>query len=210
MFKKLLKLIQKVVKYSRKESRGPSRVEPTTPKERVLEQKAKIPPLHEPAELEQKEKISQAERLPKRKVARAKLVNIGIDFGTSSTKVFMRDITARHVYACAFPDALGSFGPFCWPSTIRIDSGRLYFGTPAESMNSGRAIRSFKICLACQHGLFRKEDCPTNQCLGDGDKFGEFNLIGTDSQKTTFQPWELASLYLANLIDILASEFVLK
>jgi len=210
MFKYLLKLASRFVKYTRKERAKVFREEPTPTQKHVLEPEPITPPSIEPIELEREEEISEAGLLPKRKVVRAKLVNIGIDFGTSSTKVFMRDITARQAYACAFPSPLHAFGPFCWPSTIRVNSGLLYFGTPAESMSSGRAIRSLKICLACQEGLFRQEDCPINQCLDDDGELGEFNLRGQDGQNITFQPWELVSIYLAHLIGILTSEFAIK
>jgi len=210
MFRYLLRLISAVARYLRRERAKVSQAEATSAQKHLSEHDTGAPPCGGPVESEPEGKVSQAVLLPKREIARAKLINAGIDFGTSSTKVFMRDITARQAYACAFPDALSGFGPFCWPSTIRVASGRLYFGTLAESMTSGRAIRSFKICLACQQGLFRQEDCATNQCLDDGGESGEFNLRGEDRQNVTFQPRELTSLYLANLIGILANEFGTK
>ena len=141
----------------------------------------------------------------KRPARGERLVNVGIDFGTCSTKVFMRDISARQAYACAFGNALEEFGPFCWPSTVRIDEGRLFFGIPAEQMKTGRAIRSFKLCIACERRFFDSQDCPARQCNHSNYQTGRFDL-GDDGTRRTFQAWELACLYLANLMNTVTQE----
>src|SRR5690242_16661000 len=73
-------------------------------------------------------------------------VNVGIDFGTSSTKVIFTDrqFVPRHV--CSFPDNPAGYPPVCLPSSVRVAGGRVYFGDEAERRGDGVAYRSFKMC----------------------------------------------------------------
>jgi hypothetical protein len=135
------------------------------------------------------------------------LINFGLDFGTSSCKVMFRDIIRGDAYACVFSNHLEDYGPFCWPSTICVHDGRLYFGTQAERMREGRKIRSFKICLACEDGLVNGHPCPVKSCLTDNDKPSLFaldsgmQLAASRPLTVCLQPWELASLYIAQLLN---------
>lgn len=135
-------------------------------------------------------------------------INVGIDFGTASTKVFLREIESSQSYACTFDNALEIFGPFCWPSTIAVVKGEVYFGARAESMRVDATIDSFKMCLGCQGGILRPETCPTRRCIAFGKTPGQFYLGGEASEGYTFRPWQLACLYLANLMGIIDQEFL--
>jgi hypothetical protein len=81
------------------------------------------------------------------------IVNIGLDFGTSSTKTFWRVVSGPGRGAVT---VLGSHDPkvgkdaypsVCVPSTLRIADGKLYFGHKAESVTGGEVFRSLKVCL---------------------------------------------------------------
>ena len=133
------------------------------------------------------------------------LINFGIDFGTSSTKVFLREVIKGKTYAYQFQDHLEALGPFCWPSTVRIYDGRLYFGTVAEKMNYGRTIRSFKVCLACANGYVNNKQCPFKSCLINNDSLGSYVVNMKSSLSVCLHPWEIASLYIANILNILTN-----
>src|ERR1035437_6559170 len=87
-------------------------------------------------------------------------VNVGIDFGTSSTKVIFtnRQFVPRHV--CAFPDNPAGYPPVCLPSSVRVVSGNVYFGDEAERRGGGVVYRSFKMCMACHPADGVCRDCP--------------------------------------------------
>ena len=124
------------------------------------------------------------------------MVNVGVDFGTSSTKVVVRDIYADRGHVLAHKDHIAAFGPFCWPSTIAVAEGKLHFGVPAERLRGTRALRSFKICVGCRCGIFSVRHCRNRTCLDHGRKPGVFELV----RGVMFAAEELATLYLANLL----------
>ena len=86
----------------------------------------------------------------------ADVVNVGLDFGTSSTKVFWRPVsggTRREVTLLGFPDPGEGYPDVALPSSIRIAEGRIWLGREAESpRREGTLFRSLKVCLASSHG----------------------------------------------------------
>jgi hypothetical protein len=128
-----------------------------------------------------------------------KLINFGLDFGTSSTKVFVRDVNADATYAYAFRDTVEEYGPFCWPTAIRVHRGMMSFGSPAEKGTGGRCIRSFKICMGCERQVFKDRPCQTAFCTAAGQP-GTFALDQGNADHIPFGASGLASLYLANLM----------
>jgi len=79
-------------------------------------------------------------------------VTIGIDFGTSSTKVFFRSgqSTRETPYACLFEENPVGYPPICLPSTVCVADGKVYFAAKAERRLGGTVYRSFKTCLRCR------------------------------------------------------------
>ena len=59
-------------------------------------------------------------------------VNVGIDFGTSSTKVIFTDRHFMPRYVCTFRDNPEGYPPICLPSAVRVVDGKVYFGDEAE------------------------------------------------------------------------------
>src|SRR4051794_21637679 len=64
-------------------------------------------------------------------------VNVGIDFGTSSTKVIFTDRHFMPRYVCAFRDNPDGYPPVCFPSAVRVVDGKVYFGDQAERRTGG-------------------------------------------------------------------------
>src|SRR5262245_22058796 len=64
-------------------------------------------------------------------------VNVGIDFGTSSTKVIFTDQEFMPRYVCAFRDNPEGYPPVRFPSAVRVVDGKVYFGDEAERRTGG-------------------------------------------------------------------------
>ena len=155
----------------------------------------------EEEERTQTEPVHVPSLLPTRNAAKkASLANFGIDFGTSWTKVFFKDVLSGHVCAWSFEPQLEGLPPFCWPSTIRAVDGKLFFGTFGERTTGGRVIRSFKVCLVCEKGFINGSKCSFCQCETTGFPPGSFNLRITADKAVIFDPIELVTLYLADLL----------
>lgn len=102
----------------------------------------------------QQEKLSFP--LPPKPKGGDRILNIGIDFGTSTTKVCIRESLGEMEDVKTFPinldDSNPGMGQLLYPSLVAIDSGRLYFGTEAQRRDSSRAVALpyLKVCLACE------------------------------------------------------------
>lgn len=89
------------------------------------------------------------------------LINVGIDFGTSTTKIIYRDLinTHRDPFLILLNENYSNLPTFLIPSSISIKDKRVYFGDEAENKINARIIRSFKICMACQLNVATCRDC---------------------------------------------------
>ena len=118
-------------------------------------------------------------------------INIGLDFGTSSTKVCVRPGLGLGPGTLTYPIQFEptATNPYLCPSTVTCADGHLFFGAIAEQKSSrGQVWRRIKVCLACEaEGRMGSSAC---DCRGKG-----FSLAGFDSG-----PIELATLYLAWLL----------
>lgn len=140
---------------------------------------------------------SQAQQIQLAKAT--KLIVVGIDFGTSTTKVMYRSAVDFNppVHLVDFAHGHPKFPSYVMPSSIRLDSEyRLWFGDIAE-VGYGKVFRSFKVCAACQVSAVACRGCHQNNLEKD-PPLGRFKdgLIG-------FIPaHELMIYYLAWLLDI--------
>lgn len=80
-------------------------------------------------------------------------VTIGVDFGTSTTKVMCRERDQDDAFVLASPD----YGHDVWPSTISIAKGRAYFGH--EAVGGGFTLRWLKMRLARAGEFSLRPDC---------------------------------------------------
>ncbi len=85
-------------------------------------------------------------------------ITIGIDFGTSTTKVCARTELGGNdvpVYRIDISDDATAWEGFT-PSLVSIDKGSLYF---ADHVQQGTAIPHLKVCLACEKRQFDRKEC---------------------------------------------------
>jgi len=91
-------------------------------------------------------------------------INIGLDFGTSTSKVCVRlalglaeDVP---VYPIAFRDDVVNGSQYLVPSAVTLFDGKLYFGWEAEARteDNGTVLAHLKVCLACDGTMCRKAD----------------------------------------------------
>ena len=81
---------------------------------------------------------------------------IGLDFGTSGTKVVVRLLEkGRPAAAVDFGTDQAGFSRFSFPSTIALDNSRFLFGTEAERHENGPVFRSLKRTLISTNGGVR-------------------------------------------------------
>ncbi|MCG3120496.1 MAG: Cell division protein FtsA [bacterium] len=127
-----------------------------------------------------------------------KRIVVGVDFGTSTTKVMYRPIelgagTRLIIFAHGHP----KFPPYVMPSSVRLDGEyKFWFGDIAE-VGYGQVFRSFKVCVACQVNAIACRGCNQNN-LEKKKPFGLFEdgMIGFISAH------ELMIYYLAWLLNI--------
>ena len=84
----------------------------------------------------------------KRSSPSGKRVNIGLDYGTCSTKVMVRrrgEPLAKVLLLDEEPTE--SYPPFATPSAVRVRQDRIYFGGRAVSERGGTFIKSLKVQL---------------------------------------------------------------
>ena len=83
-------------------------------------------------------------------------VVIGLDFGTSGTKIVVRLLDkGRPASAIDFGTDQAGFSRFSFPSTIALDGSRFVFGSEAEKHQHGPVFRSLKRTLISTDGDVR-------------------------------------------------------
>ena len=81
---------------------------------------------------------------------------IGLDFGTSGTKVAVRSLgKGRPVSVVDFGTDKAGFSRFSFPSTVALDGARFLVGVKAERHQGGRVFRSLKRTLIHASGGVR-------------------------------------------------------
>ena len=83
---------------------------------------------------------------------------MGLDFGTSSTKVLYRELERQKVYPVEFKHAMRGYGNFMLPSIVSLVDDNSYFGTEPDS--TSRVFLSLKRCMGCQANVFSNKSCP--------------------------------------------------
>jgi hypothetical protein len=129
------------------------------------------------------------------------LINIGFDFGTSSTKIFWRDVFNDRVALLGFDGNISGYPSVCLPSTLKIlRDGELLLGNAAEKdQHPGTVFRSLKVCFACNHNALSCRDCGPSAQPGKVAR-GRF-LIQTDSDgDIRVTAAELCALLVAGLM----------
>lgn len=85
-----------------------------------------------------------------------KTFNIGIDFGTSTTKVCVRSLAKDAQVQVLSIDAEAQSGTRLCPSSVGVCEGQVFFGRQAEDVHrlrGGQIYRQLKVCLGCEVGI---------------------------------------------------------
>lgn len=114
---------------------------------------------------------------------------VGVDFGTSTTKVIWQDLTDNHFEVVRWhPDERGS-ASWLLPSTVFLRDGALHFGIRRPvGDEEGVWLRSLKLCLLCRR---KRGVC---HCGIPGAERGNIRVFSSDRQ---FPASAFASLFLA-------------
>lgn len=88
------------------------------------------------------------------------LIHIGIDLGTSSSKVVWRG--EQSVNLVCFGSEKLKLDNYLMPSLVGFDGANLLFGYKANGRNVGSRISNFKMCLACVSQ--KPENCSIKNC----------------------------------------------
>ncbi len=118
----------------------------------------------------------EGEATPPATVAPVAFVFIGLDFGTSGTKVVVRSLDkGRPAWAVDFGTDRPGFSRFSFPSTIALTDSRFLFGVEAEKHDTDTVFRSLKRTLITTNGnprhLAASEVPPVPQALGTHPHF---------------------------------------
>lgn len=98
------------------------------------------------------------------------IVVVGVDFGTSGTKLAFRDYAekGRRPYVVDFGTALPGFSRFAYPSTVAFGNDRVVTGARAYDSDYGTLIRAPKVHLLRES---RESSTPLPRFLGDAAGF---------------------------------------
>ncbi len=143
--------------------------------------------------------IERAMRSQRRPRLQAVDVNIGIDFGTSTTKVCMRQNLGLDADALLYPIELEPGNGLLCPSLIVFDDGHMCFGAEAQRRSSTKGVNAFphlKVCLACEaEGQVPLSDCAASRGV-DGRCRGTFPCAGDVAASelvTCFLAWVIGT-----------------
>ncbi len=204
MSNKLLDFVKKLFGFKKPPFQEKERVI-TKPPKRIIEPLEEIKkPQREPT-LIPKTEISVPTKIEPSEVKEGKkerrFINVGIDFGTSGTKVIYRDIIGKKAWVCRFDHGLKDYPNFVLPSSLRVIDKKVYFGDEAEKrVRHGNAIRSFKICMVCQNGLIPKETCNLIYDTFLHPKPQAFQFTVDTKNSIFVSPLELGTYYLGYVI----------
>ena len=117
---------------------------------------------------------------------------IGVDYGTSSTKVVWQDLSDNHFESLKWQSSDKGLRALLLPSTIIIRNGRLLFGLPDEGVREGDfQLPSIKICILCEN---KSSMCC---CQSSVARNGIIRFQGKGYPASTF-----ACLFLAHVFGI--------
>jgi hypothetical protein len=106
--------------------------------------------------------LSKKEAEKKREIP----IILGIDFGTSSTKVVWREAESDRAHLICFGNRLEMLEDYLLPSIVAFDGDHLAGGLDAlpflEKNSQANGFTNFKMCLACVSS--EKSDCNLERC----------------------------------------------
>jgi hypothetical protein len=133
---------------------------------------------------------AEPHREPIYKVAprRERQLIVGVDFGTSTTKVVWQDLSDNSFEAFKWCGQSGTEGSLLLPSTITLRGNELHFGIAGSEIGHGDIwLHSIKLCVLCT------QNTKICRCKNEGMKEGRIRLPGHTDEKSASA---LASLLL--------------
>lgn len=134
------------------------------------------------------------------------MYNVGLDVGTASTKIVVRDVvrTNRPPVVLRVGNPVDAYPSIGTPTTIGVRDGKAYFGSDAETLVGAIKLRSFKMCVACQHGLLECRGCPARRDDNGNAVNGQF-VLSVEGQVVHFDAEDLFTLYVTWLRTAVSS-----
>lgn len=76
---------------------------------------------------------------------------VGVDFGTSTTKVVWQDLSDNHFEVIQWRPSIDGLSSFLLPSTILLRGGSIHFGiSEADAGGDDILLHSIKLCVLCR------------------------------------------------------------
>lgn len=135
--------------------------------------------------------LATASSLFERKRAEAH-IQVGLDFGTSCTKVVYRQHGKPFARALGFRNGLPNYPDYCLPSLAAADQGKVLLGEQAarcllnEPWDSG--LQRFKVIVAAEHSAAFRDEITQN-------KFNQY--LEVHGLETSLSADRLTAIYLA-------------
>lgn len=132
---------------------------------------------------------------------RGYVINVGIDLGTSATKVVCRDLVQRSCTLYCPEVRPEGYPDFSVPSSVCLTDSCFFFGAAAEERSGkGRMFRSFKVCLACRYGAIPCRGWCDPVARAKGLPAGVFIARGDGSRSLQIPAEAIGALFLGWLI----------
>jgi hypothetical protein len=125
---------------------------------------------------------------------------IGVDFGTSSTKVIWQDLSSNSFEVFQWLPHGKGLASMLLPSTVTIREGALFFGIPEQNVREGDTwLHSIKLCVLCHR---KSSIC---RC---GNSKAQAGLIRIFNSNEPIPASSLACLFLAYVFREVESRLI--
>lgn len=133
-------------------------------------------------------------------VRRERALIVGVDFGTSSTKVAWQDLSDNHFEIFVWDRAALGVARFLLPSTIVLRGETIHFGVPASDTCEGELrLSSIKLCVLCRRN---PSIC---RC---GNPFAKSGYVALPNSGTPYPANAFACLFLAYVFRTVESQLL--
>jgi len=118
---------------------------------------------------------------------------VGIDFGTSTTKVIWQDLSDNHFEVIQWRPSNDGLSSFLLPSTILLRGGSMHFGlSEADADGDDLWLHSIKLCVLCRR---KPSIC---RC---GNTVARHGMIGLPGSEQPIPASSFACLFLAHVFQ---------
>ena len=155
-----------------------------------------------PAEFEQPSRLPASSASPPVSAPRhvERTLIVGVDFGTSSTKVIWQDLSDNHFEMFRWTPATQGLTAFLLPSTVVIRGGFLHFGlSQGDACEGDIQMSSIKLCLLCRtnHSICR--------C---GSPVSRYGVVRLPNSEMPHPASAFACLFLAHVFQEVETKLV--